>query len=118
MEKDSEINGGLRNNSHVSGQNAGSTIADPVHFATKPSMYKVVLLNDDFTPMDFVVYVVQKFFHKSYDDAMAITMQVHASGNAVCGFFTKDVAETKVGIVNDFSRKNHHPLKCTIEEKS
>ena len=118
MGKNTGINGGLGSSTDSKAQFSGAVVADPVQFATKPSMYKVVLLNDDFTPMDFVVYVVQKFFHKPYDDAMAITMQVHSGGQAVCGFFTKDVAETKVGIVNDFSRKNNHPLKCTIEENS
>jgi len=94
----------------------GAAIAEPLKHITKPCMYKVVLLNDDYTPMDFVVYVVQKFFHKNYDESMNLTMQIHASGSAICGFFTRDVAETKVGIVNDFARKNHHPLKCTLEE--
>ena len=95
---------------------SGAGLAEPLKHITKPSMFKVMLLNDDYTPMDFVVYVVQKFFHKNYDESMNLTMQIHASGSAVCGLFTRDVAETKVGIVNDFARKNHHPLKCTLEE--
>ncbi len=96
----------------------GAVVAEPKKHITKPVMYKVMLLNDDFTPMDFVVYVTQKFFHKTHDEALALTMQIHNSGAAVCGFYTKDVAETKVGIVNDFARKNQHPLKCTLEENS
>lgn len=95
-----------------------SLLAEPKKHLTKPSMYKVVLMNDDYTPMDFVIYVVQKFFHKSHDEGVGITMQIHTTGSAICGFYTKDVAETKVGIVNDFSRKNQHPLKCTIEENA
>ena len=99
-------------------KSSGSLVVEPKRHVTKPSMYKVVLMNDDYTPMDFVVYVVQKFFHKSQDEAVRITMQIHTAGFAVCGFYTRDVAETKVGIVNDFARKSHHPLKCTIEENS
>ena len=97
---------------------SGAIVAEPKRHITKPSMFKVVLLNDDYTPMDFVIYVVQKFFHRTHDDALSIAMQIHTTGAAVCGFYTKDVAETKVGIVNDFARKNQHPLKCTLEENN
>lgn len=97
---------------------SGAAVAEPKKHLSKPAMYKVMLLNDDFTPMDFVVYVVQKFFHKNHEEAMGITAQIHTGGSAVCGFYTKDVAETKVGIVNDFARKNQHPLKCTFEENA
>lgn len=93
-------------------------VSEPKKRIAKPSMYKVKLLNDDYTPIDFVVYVVQKFFHKSHDESMAITLQIHNGGSAVCGFYTKDVAETKVGIVNDYARKSQHPLKCTLEENA
>jgi ATP-dependent Clp protease adaptor protein ClpS len=95
---------------------SGAIVAEPKRRVTKPSMYKVRLLNDDFTPMDFVVYVVQKFFHKSHDESLSIALQIHNTGSAVCGFYTRDVAETKVGIVNDYARKSQHPLKCTLEE--
>jgi len=82
----------------------------------KPSMYKVLLLADDYTPTDFVQTVLQKFFHKPQIEAAQLTTQIRAEGLAVCGFFTRDVAETKVGIVNDQARKSHHPMKCTFEE--
>ena len=95
-----------------------SAVVEPKHRVTKPSMYKVQLLNDDFTPIDFVIYTVQKFFHKTHDDALGIALQIHKSGSAVCGFYTRDVAETKVGIVNDYARKAQHPLKCTFEENA
>lgn len=85
---------------------------------TKPSLYKVRLLNDDYTPMDFVSYVIQKFFNKSESESQSITMQIHKTGSAICGLYTKDIAETKVGIVNDYARKSQHPLKCTIEENA
>ena len=93
-----------------------STIAEAR--VTKPSMYRVKLLNDDYTPIEFVIYVVQKFFHKTYDESMAISLQIHNIGSAICGFYTRDIAETKVGIVNDYARKSQHPLKCTLEENN
>lgn len=83
----------------------------------KPSMYKVMLLNDEYTPVEFTSYVLQKIFHKPQIEASQICMQIHREGLAVCGFFTRDVAETKVGIVNDYARRSHHPLKCTFEEE-
>ena len=95
---------------------SASTVSEPKKRAVKPSMYKVRLLNDDFTPIDFVSFVVQKFFNKTADESVSITMQIHKSGSAICGLYTKDVAETKVGIVNDYARKSQHPLKCTLEE--
>ena len=105
-------------NFKVSGKTSGAPTAEPKRRVAKPSMYKVRLLNDDFTPIDFVTYVIQKFFHKSIDESMSITMQIHKTGSAICGLYTKDVAETKVGIVNDYARKSQHPLKCTLEEQA
>ena len=96
----------------------GAPVREPKKRAVKPSMYKVRLLNDDFTPVDFVSYVVQKFFNKTADESLSITMQIHKSGSAICGLYTKDIAETKVGIVNDYARKSQHPLKCTLEENA
>ena len=81
----------------------------------RPSMYKVVLLNDDFTPMDFVIEVLTEYFYMGEDKATQIMLQIHTQGVGVCGVFTKDVAETKVQIVNDYSRENHHPLMCSME---
>ncbi len=96
---------------------SGPTV-EPGKKTIKPSLYKVRLLNDDYTPMEFVSFVVHKFFNKSDAESLSITMLIHNSGSAICGLYTKDVAETKVGIVNDYARKSQHPLKCTLEENS
>ncbi|NOV28564.1 ATP-dependent Clp protease adapter ClpS [Methylomonas sp. ZR1] len=82
----------------------------------KPPLYKVMLLNDDFTPMDFVVEILTDFFNMSEEKATQVMLQVHTQGVGVCGTYTKDVAETKVHIVNEYSREHHHPLMCTMEE--
>ncbi|MBL4748251.1 MAG: ATP-dependent Clp protease adapter ClpS [Magnetovibrio sp.] len=82
----------------------------------KPSMYKVLMLNDDYTPMEFVVYVLEAIFNKSNEDAMQIMLHVHQKGVGLCGVFTFDVAETKSTQVMDLARKNEHPLQCTIEK--
>lgn len=83
----------------------------------RPSMYKVLLLNDDYTPMDFVVVVLQKFFAKSQQEATDIMMHVHRRGVGVCGIFTYEVAETKVAQVMDFARSHEQPLQCTMEKE-
>ena len=82
----------------------------------KPSMYKVILLNDDYTPMEFVVYVLEKFFNKNYDQATQIMLHVHRNGIGICGVYTYEVAETKSNLVIDCAKKNQHPLQCTIEK--
>ncbi|MBP1152087.1 MULTISPECIES: ATP-dependent Clp protease adapter ClpS [Methylocaldum] len=82
----------------------------------RPPLYKVILLNDDFTPMDFVVLVLKTFFGMSEEKATQIMLHVHTRGIGVCGVFSKDVAETKVQLVNDYSRQHQHPLLCTMEE--
>jgi ATP-dependent Clp protease adaptor protein ClpS len=82
----------------------------------KPPLYKVILLNDDFTPMDFVVEILTTFFNMSEEKATQVMLQVHTQGAGVCGTFSKDVAETKVHIVNEYSREHHHPLMCAMEE--
>lgn len=83
----------------------------------KPSQFKVLMLNDDYTPMEFVVHVVEKFFNKSQADAYQIMMHVHQNGVGECGIFTYEVAETKVTQVMDFARKHQHPLQCVMEKK-
>lgn len=83
----------------------------------KPSMYKVLLLNDDFTPMDFVVHVLERFFGKNRQEATEIMLHVHRRGVGVCGTYTYEVAETKVTAVMDYARKNEHPLQCTMEKE-
>jgi ATP-dependent Clp protease adaptor protein ClpS len=82
----------------------------------RPPLYKVILLNDDFTPMDFVVEVLKTFFGMSEEKATQVMLHVHTRGIGVCGVFSKDVAETKVRLVNDYSRQHQHPLLCTMEE--
>jgi ATP-dependent Clp protease adaptor protein ClpS len=82
----------------------------------KPTMYKVLMLNDDYTPMEFVVHVLERFFQKNRDEATKIMLHVHRRGVGVCGVFTYEVAETKVTQVMDLARQNQHPLQCTIEK--
>ncbi len=82
----------------------------------KPAMYKVLLLNDDYTPMEFVVHVLEQFFEKASEEAVRIMLHVHQKGVGICGVFTYEVAETKVGHVMDFARQHQHPLQCTIEK--
>ena len=82
----------------------------------KPSMYKVLMLNDDYTPMEFVVYVLERFFSKQGEDATRIMLHVHQRGVGICGVYSYEVAETKVTQVMDFARQNEHPLQCTLEK--
>lgn len=82
----------------------------------KPAMYKVLMLNDDYTPMEFVVHVLERFFSKNRDEATQIMMHVHRRGVGVCGVFTYEIAETKVTQVMDFARKHQHPLQCIMEK--
>ncbi len=82
----------------------------------KPSMYKVLMLNDDYTPMEFVVHVIERFFSKTREEATRIMLHVHHRGVGICGVFTYEVAETKVTQVMDFARQHQHPLQCTLEK--
>lgn len=81
----------------------------------KPSMYKVLLLNDDYTPMEFVVHVVEKFFNKNHAEATDVMLHVHRRGVGVCGVYTYEIAETKVAQVMEFARAHEQPLQCTME---
>jgi len=81
----------------------------------RPPLYKVVLLNDDYTPMEFVVHILEDFFHLSRELAVHVMLKVHTQGKGVCGTFTKEIAETKVEQVNTYARQNQHPLICTME---
>lgn len=83
----------------------------------KPSMYKVLMLNDDYTPMEFVVYVLERFFSKNREEATQIMLHVHRRGVGICGVYTYDIAETKVNQVMDLARKEQHPLQCTLEKE-
>lgn len=82
----------------------------------KPAMYKVLMLNDDYTPMEFVVHVLERFFNKSNDAATRIMLHVHQRGVGICGVYTLEVAETKVTQVMDLARQHQHPLQCTVEK--
>ena len=81
----------------------------------KPPLYKVILLNDDFTPMEFVIRVLERFFHKNREEATHIMLHVHQKGMGICGVFTREVAETKVRQVMLYAAENQHPLQCTME---
>jgi ATP-dependent Clp protease adaptor protein ClpS len=82
----------------------------------KPPMYQVVLLNDDFTPMEFVVHVLEYFFAKDRAQATRIMLHVHTKGKGMCGTYVREIAETKVVMVNEYSRSNNHPLLCVMEQ--
>jgi ATP-dependent Clp protease adaptor protein ClpS len=99
------------------GKGVGSAVVTQTKAKTqKPSLYRVLLLNDDYTPMEFVVYVLERFFNKSREDATRIMLHVHQHGVGVCGVFTYEVAETKVAQVVDTARRHQHPLQCTMEK--
>ena len=81
----------------------------------RPPMYQVILLNDDYTPMEFVVELIEKFFYHSREDATRIMLKIHTEGKGVCGVYTEDVAETKATLVNQYSQDHQHPLLCQTE---
>lgn len=97
--------------------NGTGTLTETRVKTKKPSLYKVLLLNDDFTPMDFVVHVLQGVFRLTTENATAVMLNVHQKGVGICGVFTYEVAETKVTLVMDQARKNNHPLQCTMEKE-
>ena len=82
-----------------------------------PSLYKVILNNDDYTPMDFVIQILESFFSMNSDNAARIMLDVHTNGKGICGVFSREIAETKVAQVNNYSRENQHPLLCTMEKE-
>jgi ATP-dependent Clp protease adaptor protein ClpS len=102
-----------------SGQSDGSTavISKVQPKAKRPNLYRVLLLNDDYTPMEFVIHVLIRFFNKTQEQATEIMLHVHHNGIGECGVFTYEIAETKVTQVMDFARKNHHPLQCIMEKQ-
>jgi len=99
------------------GRTGTAIIAKPKAKTKRPNLYRVLLLNDDYTPMEFVVLVLERFFNKDRDDATRIMLHVHQTGVGECGVFTYEVAETKVTQVMDFARKHQHPLQCVMEKK-
>lgn len=102
----------------VGGGNRGNTgvVIKPKMKTKKPSMYKVIMLNDDYTPMEFVVDVLERFFNMNAQAATQVMLHVHQQGVGVCGVYTFEVAETKVTQVVDYARKHQHPLQCTLEK--
>jgi len=100
------------------GANSGTALATkPKAKTKKPHLYRVLLLNDDYTPMEFVIHVLERFFNKNREDATRIMLHVHHNGVGECGVFTYEVAETKVTQVMDFARRHQHPLQCVMEKK-
>ncbi len=104
-------------------EGAGGSGQDQVGIATKtrakpkkPSLFKVLMLNDDYTPMEFVVLVLRRFFQMDLEQATRVMLHVHQKGIGVCGIFPYEIAETKVNQVMDFARQNQHPLQCTLEK--
>ncbi len=101
-----------------SGPSTGTSVATKDRTETKrPSLYKVILLNDDYTPMDFVVMVLKKIFQHQDDSAQSVMLQVHHDGYGVAGVYQFDIAETKVQQVHALARQNEHPLRCTLEKE-
>lgn len=105
-------------NDHTNDDDAGTGIVTKTRPKTKkPSLYKVLLLNDDYTPMDFVVYILERFFNKTAEEATQIMLHVHNKGVGICGVYTYEIAETKVAQVMNFAREHQHPLQCTMEKE-
>lgn len=102
------------NPSHDEAGDVSVQAADPE--LKRPSLYRVVLMNDDYTPMEFVVHILEQFFAMGREKATQVMLTIHTQGKGICGVYTKDIAETKAALVNDYSRENQHPLLCDIEE--
>lgn len=95
----------------------GLMLAEPEVKTKRPPFFKVVLLNDDFTPMDFVVFVLKDIFRKNHEEAVSTMLDVHHKGAGICGVFTRDVAETKAELVATLARRNEYPLQCRVEKE-
>ena len=109
--------GNGNNGSNGDDRGIGTGIVTKTRAKTKkPSLYKVLLLNDDYTPMEFVVDVLEKFFRMDRTTATRVMLEVHTQGKGICGVFTFEIAETKVALVTSYARDHHHPLMCTLEE--
>ena len=111
--------GGREDDAGVGDGRGGTGVATRTRTRTRtktPSPYKVLMLNDDYTPMEFVVLCLQRFFKMDIEDATRVMLHVHQRGVGVCGVFSYEVAETKVAQVIDFARENQHPLQCTLEK--
>jgi len=104
---------------HSSDENdhdSGLVVQEARPKVAEPKRYKVILVNDDFTPMEFVVQILTIYFNLGEEQATRVMLNVHTKGKGVCGIFSKDVAETKVVLVNEYARQNEHPLLCTMEQ--
>jgi ATP-dependent Clp protease adaptor protein ClpS len=107
-----------RGNDGSNGNSRGTAVITRTKTKTKkPSLYRVLILNDDYTPMEFVIHVLERFFQKNREDATRIMLHVHNHGVGECGIYTFEVAETKVSQVMDFARQHQHPLQCVMEKK-
>ncbi|MCB1384568.1 MAG: ATP-dependent Clp protease adapter ClpS [Nitratireductor sp.] len=112
------LQAGKRDDAPGNGRDGDTGVATKtVTKVKRPDIYRVLLLNDDFTPMEFVVHVLERFFRKSPEQATQIMLHVHNNGVGECGVYTYEVAETKVTQVMDFARQNQHPLQCVMEKK-
>jgi|SRR5690349_18863328 ATP-dependent Clp protease adaptor protein ClpS len=108
----------MQNGGDGNGSGRGTAVITRTKTRTKkPSLYRVLILNDDYTPMEFVVHVLERFFQKDREAATRIMLHVHNHGVGECGVYTFEVAETKVSQVMDFARQNQHPLQCVMEKK-
>ena len=105
-----------KDNNANSSDNTGTIIEEKIE-VKKPSFYQVLIMNDDYTPMEFVILVLERFFKKSRAEATQIMLHVHQKGMGVCGLYPYEVAETKVVQVMDFAKKNQHPLQCAMEKE-
>ena len=101
---------------NISSNNTGTIIEEKIE-VKKPSFYQVLIMNDDYTPMEFVILVLERFFKKSRAEATQIMLHVHQKGMGVCGLYPYDIAETKIVQVMDYAKKNQHPLQCTMEKE-
>lgn len=90
-------------------------VAEPEVKTKRPPLYKVILLNDDYTPMDFVVLVLEQIFHRPHEDALQVMLEIHQKGAGIAGVYTRDVAETKADMAVEYARINEYPLQCTLE---
>jgi len=106
----------MSDDQYGNGADQGLEIQEARPKLKRPPMYKVVLLNDDFTPMDFVVLILERFFGMDRERATRVMLQVHTQGKAICGIYSREIAETKVAQVNDYARAHEHPLLCTMEK--
>ena len=110
--------GPIRGNGDSGDRGTGTGIVTKTRQKTKkPSLYRVLILNDDYTPMEFVVHVLERFFAKAHEEAVQIMLHVHRNGVGICGVYTFEVAETKVAQVIELARRHQHPLQCTMEKE-